>query len=629
MAGAATIVEREFLRGQRRWQTFAFRGGFALAMLVFFAMQYREMTRWQDWGAPGDLAYMGQGLFKWVMYTQWWLLGLLTPILVTQGIVEENNQGTLDLLAISNISPSALIRGKVFASLSQVGLLVLAGMPIVALSLGLGGVSPASLVLGYACTLVGALSIASFAAFYALFARGPLGPLALSWWTVFFGWLVMAFPAIIARDGYDGFAWMSLAYAFFEGIDAPQWFMFWPVVLWAGLSFAVLHLAGRVFATLLASRQGEDPDAVLLSVEVWELERLRRRQALRALILFFTAPLPVLSHLENGGNLLLLIPSFVWVQLALFTALVAVLLTVRRVLLKLGSLVGKRRLSAGEKAALVEADGPRRRGQRLPGAREVWGNPVAWRETMTRAHGFLTTFAGRAYILGLVLFTCLLLVHVHAGDEYVDDELLVAGAAGGFLGTAALAVLLSTASMVAEQRRGTLALLCVSPMGAGRILGGKLLGLVPYLLPPFALASVCALLGAAELMPRYRWWSSVPDTDLLLLRTAFTIWCAFAGTLFLASSSLYLAVRAKTAGRAWLLTLGNAATLALLPVAALASVRGKGWVADAVAWFNPLLSESFWEDDVPRGAVLSGAIWVVASIVLLVQNARTLRRVAR
>ncbi len=629
MAGAATIVEREFLRGQRRWQTFAFRGGFALAMFALFAMQYRDMTYWQDWGAPGDLAYMGERLFKWVMYTQWWLLGLLTPILVTQGIVEENNQGTLDLLAISNISPTALLRGKVFASLSHVGLLVLAGMPIVALSLSFGGVSPASLLLGYACTLVGVLSIASFAAFYAMFARGPLGPLLLSWWTVFFGWILMAFPAIVALDDDDGLAWMSLAYAFFEGIDAPRWFMFWPVVLWAGLSFAVLHLAGRVFATLRASRQGEDPDAVLLSVEVWELERLRRRQALRALILIFTVPLLVLSHIENGGNLLLLIPSFLWVQLALFTALVAVLLTARRVLLTIISFAGKRRLSNAEKAALVEEDGPRRRGLRPPGARQVWGNPVAWRETMTRAHGFLTAFAGRAYIVGLVLFTGLVLVHVDAGYEYIDDELFVAGALGGFLGTAALAVLLSTASMVAEQRRGTLALLCVSPMSAGRILGGKLLGLVPYLLPPFALASVCALLGAAELMPRYRWWSSVPDTDLLLLRTAFTIWCAFAGTLFLASSSLYLAVRAKTSGRAWLLTLGNAAALALLPVAALASSRGEGWVADAVAWFNPVLSESFWEDDVPRRFVLSGALWVAASVALLVHNARTLGRVAR
>ena len=74
MAGAATIVEREFLRGQRRWQTFAFRGGFALAMFVLFAMQYRDITRWQDWGAPADFASMGEGLFKWAMYTQWWII---------------------------------------------------------------------------------------------------------------------------------------------------------------------------------------------------------------------------------------------------------------------------------------------------------------------------------------------------------------------------------------------------------------------------------------------------------------------------------------------------------------------------------------------------------------------------
>ncbi|MCO4772050.1 MAG: hypothetical protein KDA24_18605, partial [Deltaproteobacteria bacterium] len=337
MAGAGTIVEREVLRGQRRWQTFAFRGGFATALFGLFVLQYRDLTAWQDWSRPSDMAYVGERLFEMTMFGQWWLLGLLTPILVAQGIVEEKNQGTLDLLAISQITPAQLLRGKVYSSLSHVGLLVLAGLPVVALSLSFGGVAPASILVAYGCTFAGVLTLASLSAFFAMFARGPLGPLLLTWGTAFFGWIVMALPAIIAADDEDAFGWMSLAYAFFEGIDEPRLWIAWPVLLWIGLSFAIMHLAGQVFVSLLASRGGEDPDSALLSVEVWGIERLRRRQALRLTVLVFTGPIPLLSGYYGGRFALLLIPSFVWVQLALFTSLVAVLLAARSLLLKTAS----------------------------------------------------------------------------------------------------------------------------------------------------------------------------------------------------------------------------------------------------------------------------------------------------
>ncbi|MCO4773602.1 MAG: ABC transporter permease, partial [Deltaproteobacteria bacterium] len=293
--------------------------------------------------------------------------------------------------------------------------------------------------------------------------------------------------------------------------------------------------------------------------------------------------------------------------------------------LKTASVRGRRKLSAAEKEALVE-DGPRRRGVRPPGAREVWGNPVAWRETVTRAHGFITTVAGRVYIAAMVLLAVVLLFLERLD---IDGEAWWAAAMMGYAFTGVLAVLVATSSMVAEQRRGTLALLCVTPLGGGRIVLGKLLGLGVYLTPPFVMASVCALLGSSHSLSRFRWWNQVPDTSLLVTRTGFAMWLGFAAALFLGSASLWLAARMRTPTRAWMATVGFACAVAIVPGIALGLARGQGWVSEVVAWINPVLSESFWEDDLPHRVIPSGVAWVSLSLALLAHNARTLGRVAR
>jgi len=622
--GASTILEREVLRGQRRWQTFAFRGGFAAAMFVVFAVGYRDLTRWNDWSQPNQLAYVGQQLFEGAMYAQWWLLGLLTPVLVAQGIVEEKNQGTLDLLAISRLTPEQLLRGKVLSSLSHVGLLLLAGMPLVALCLAFGGISPLSIVIAYAATATAVVSIASLAAFFALFARGPLGPLVLSWGVAFAAWLILPLPGLFSADDDDAFGWSSLAYAFFEGLDHPSLLMLWPCVVWLVISALVLRLASQVFSALIASEHGEDEEAALLSIEVWGIERLRKRQGLRTAMLMLTSPLLAFCVALNQPGWLLIF-SFVWSLVALYTGLITILLVCRTVLLKAAGFRGKRRLNKAEKAAV--AQGPRARGVRPAGSRQVWGNPVAWREVVTRAHGVLATLAGKGYIaalLGLLAFVAL------APRYGVDPQFFFFLSLCGFVGSAALAVLVATSSMVGEQRQGTLALLCVTPMGGAGILGGKLLATVVYVGPLFAMSTISWLKASQWFGSRVDYGSSgVPDTSLMVLRTLSTIWIAFAATFFLVAASLWLAARMRTPTRAWLATLGMAAVLAVGPGFALALARGRGVTARVVAYINPILQEDFFRAAMPDGIWVSGLGWFTLAVLLLWHNARTLPRTAR
>lgn len=624
MAGARTILEREVLRGQRRWQTFAWRFAFVGVLLALFLAEYDSTMRWHDWADPSELAWVGERLFEWTMYGQWWLLGLLTPILVAQGIVEERSQGTLELLAISRISPARLLAGKVLSSLTNVGFLVLAGMPLVALALSFGGVSVESLVLAYGALLVGVLTVASLAAYFALFAKGPIGPLVMTWASVFLFWLLMGLPAIVIADRESlAFSWFSVAYVFFEGIDDPELTMLWPLVLWTGLSLVILRLASQVFVTLIASSGGEDHDAALLSADIWAIERIHEKQGLRWLVLMGTVMVPLaIGYLGLRG--LVLLAGFAWFLLLLYTVVMAVLLRSRQVLLRIGSRRAARRLSRSEQAALV--DGERRRGQRPPGAREVWGNPVAWREIVTGAHGFLSTVVGRVYIAGLLAFGVAV-----AFSHQVDDEFWAVTSIVGYLAAALIAVLVAVSSMVGDRHRGTLALLCVTPLGARRILRGKLLGVLVHVLPVFAVSTFAGLLGASQWVRRHSWgaaWDS-GDPAKLLWRMTSNAWIAFAGILFLVVQSLYLAPRMRTPTRAWLACLAAAAALAIVPGVVLATFDHVDFVEEAVAWFNPVFSEAFWDEVVSDRAGRSGLLWIGASLLLLRANARSLERVVQ
>lgn len=624
MAGAVTILEREVLRGQRRWQTYAWRFAFVAVLFGVFLSEYDSSMEWRDLSNPAELAWIGEQLFEYTMFGHWWLLGLLTPILVAQGIVEEKSQGTLDLLAISRISPTRLLWGKVLSSLTSVGFLVLAGMPLVALALGFGGVSVESLFLAYGALLVAVLTAAALSAYFALFARGPIGPLVLTWASLFLFWLAMGLPAIVIADRESvAFSWFSLAWVFFEGIDDVEWVMLWPLVLWVGLSSVILRLAASVFVTLIASSDGDDEDAALLSADVWAIEAMHERQGLRWLVLLGTSMFPfAVGYLNLRGAFLLF--GFAWFLLLLYTTVVSVLLRARKVLLFVGSRRAARRLSRSEKAALV--DGERRRGERPPGAREVWGNPVAWREIVTGAHGFLSTVVGRAYIVGLLVFV----VAVVFADR-LEDGAWALTSVFGYLATALLAVMVSISSMVGDRHRGTLGLLCVTPLGAARILRGKLLGVLAHVLPAFAVSTVAGLLGASQWVRRHYWsngWD-VPDTSMMLWRTASNAWIAFAGILFLVAMSLYIAPRVRTPTRAWLACLGAAFALAVVPLIVLAAFDRADVVEEAVAWFNPVMHESFWEDVVSDRAGRSGAMWVAASLLLLRRNGRTLETVVQ
>jgi ABC-type transport system involved in multi-copper enzyme maturation permease subunit len=87
---------------------------------------------------------------------------LITPAVVGGAIAEEKERGTLDFLRSSLLTNREIVLGKLAARLAFVGGVVLAGLPVLALTSLFGGVDLNVLLAGYGITAVAAVSLGAF-----------------------------------------------------------------------------------------------------------------------------------------------------------------------------------------------------------------------------------------------------------------------------------------------------------------------------------------------------------------------------------------------------------------------------------------------------------------------------------
>lgn len=162
----------------------------------------------------------------------------------------------------------------------------------------------------------------------------------------------------------------------------------------------------------------------------------------------------------------------------------------------------------------LAADDPRllerrARAHAAPGAvREVWENPILWREIRTRAYGRRPLIVKIAYyvVLALICYYFAVLPMMH------PEELTPFTAATGLVSVTVLSLLLIGAQAVtaitSERDTGALDLLLVTDLSPGEFIFGKVLGILyntkEFLWPPLVLALVYAIGGLLANVPEAR-----------------------------------------------------------------------------------------------------------------------------
>ena len=150
------------------------------ALLVLACTAWLLVTGTQIVRNPGDLARFGAMLFQILAPLQLALATFFAALQSAAGVAQEKDRRTLVLLLLTNLTNSELVLGKLLASLLGVLVLLAAALPMFMLFALLGGVSFAQIARVFAVTLATVVVAGSVGSLVGLWREKTFQTLALT-----------------------------------------------------------------------------------------------------------------------------------------------------------------------------------------------------------------------------------------------------------------------------------------------------------------------------------------------------------------------------------------------------------------------------------------------------------------
>ena len=263
----------DLVRTGRRARTYLVRGGYLLILLSVLWMLY--LNEWPHAGYRGaplnsQIARFAENFLYTFLVTQYVLMLILTPAYTAGAVAEEKQKKTIQFLLATDLRNHEIVLGKLGSRMAHLGLLLLAGLPVLSAVQFLGGVDPHLVLAGFAGTAVTLASTAGVGILASVVARPSRAAVLLAYGAVLayavVCWLgLLLLPYLPARPfNAAASAGPSAAEAVIDGIEAGN------PVLAAGNAFnssdpfevallrslgayALFHGAVAVAATLTAS----------------------------------------------------------------------------------------------------------------------------------------------------------------------------------------------------------------------------------------------------------------------------------------------------------------------------------------------------------------------------------------
>ncbi|MFA9477894.1 ABC transporter permease [Phycisphaerales bacterium AB-hyl4] len=556
------MIARIVQGGSRRAQHLWVRMGYLGALIALVLVGLLSGGGMQPQVSLTDLAKSGTWVFGIVAYGQVILVCLLAPLFMAGAIGREQQGQTFDILLTTPMSNLQIVLGSLLGRLFFILALLLSGLPLFAVLLVFGGVPIASVFVAFAVAALTAISVGAVAVTISVLRAG--GRKAV------FMFVVAVGAYLIGAYALDVVLLRRVAAA----ADSTTW-------------LTPLHPL-LVLEASLNSANYRAPGPEVTGDLPWLLRFYLGRPF---------AAFAVLSLL--GSAVLMVVSSLVLRQLPS---------------LGLGEPRWLRWLKRKLRLPVAEGGGERRR----PG-RDVWQNPVAWREANTRGKvmsgiaarwGFAVLALGAgAGLLAAYHFEALPIVPGPGGRPMPAHELFHAALLTLLLLEVAVvtmvAIYMSAGAVSKEREDGTLDLMLTTPITPRFYIWGKLRGVVSFLslliaLPVLTLAMVAvySLAGPAMGWEQATWTYSgvtagggrvttqapmvLPEAPLLLLAmlVPFVALCVMAGMSWSIKARGVLGAVVPTVGIVGVLAL----VLGLCGVQAAASVAFVGPVLNA---FSP------------------------------------------
>ncbi|MBI4563788.1 MAG: ABC transporter permease subunit [Planctomycetes bacterium] len=168
--GLDPVMRKEFYGISRRWQTYAFRAVYVgvLTLAVWSMWKTFEENLLRYFAFTGQMDYsmyaqFGRELFVGFSAVQYVLLALVAVIAGSDLISKEVREGTLGILAITPLISRRIVWGKWKSAVGYTAIILVSGIPVLALGIYMGGVEPGDLLRVTALTLSTAVLCAAFA----------------------------------------------------------------------------------------------------------------------------------------------------------------------------------------------------------------------------------------------------------------------------------------------------------------------------------------------------------------------------------------------------------------------------------------------------------------------------------
>lgn len=457
------IFTRELATAPRRTQHFLHRGVYGAALFVLMCTAWLVLAGTQVVLSIGDMARFGSVLFLVLAPLQLALMTFLAALRAASSVALEKDKRTLVLLLMTRLTNHELVLGKLLASLLDVLVMLATVTPIFFFLTLFGGVSTTQVVRVLAVTLATILVAGSLGSTIALAREKTFQSLAMTA-LVLMIWLVV-FEALALLAGH-----------------VPLWGVPLETVATAASPLRAILVAAHPTRDILGWFEAADTWylfvalGVAATVNLWAIVRLRVWNPGREV---FPQSQEETESPEQRTGVDSASPSPVS---------------------DAGSPTAghsESRPADPERARAAHIDS-RRAGHQIP-SRQVWDNPVLWREVCTWAYGRKVLVVKAFYWLVFLLAAAGVYWTLHTGTAYLraSETIVPAPArplAPFFLVSLVIVNALAVTSITNERDGGSLDLLLVTDLTPKELLLGKMLG-VAYVTWEMLVAPM--LLGAA------------------------------------------------------------------------------------------------------------------------------------
>jgi len=366
-----------------------------------------------------ELAELGQQMFAAYAVAQFLVLLILAPAYCAGAITADRERRVLDLVFATQLTNTELVAGKFLVRVVDLCLLVVAGVPALAICLTLGGVQWTSLVAAIALTLVMIGFVASLSLMISIGSRRTITAVVITYMLLLIVWMAIPVMTMMLFAGPTG--------------SIPSW-----------LNPIMRLNPGMAIGTAVLPNFGASPwpDANWHCVRVYGLATL----------------------------VLIVVDVLIVRRVGLWASHERVKRPTRDSL----------RVDRGTSQPPTE----KQRAGRQRKVREVWNNPVAWREVRTIAVHRRMRWARILSLLMLILFSSPLwlawlsdLLDGHQALSWDFQQFCMV-----IICTATIAwmlmVIQGAVSFAYEREHSTLDALLTTPLRSSYILSGKLAGIL-------------------------------------------------------------------------------------------------------------------------------------------------------